>query len=53
MNGSEKEQWEAGAAFSLLLVSAVAPADVQVNAAKVFKKDTECVCMHIEYVHGT
>lgn len=38
MNGSEGQQWEAEAAFSLLLVSAVAPADVQVNVLMCISK---------------
>lgn len=41
MNGSEKQQCEAEAAFSLLLVPAVALADVQANVLPTFQKYTE------------
>lgn len=54
MNGSEKQQWEAEAAFSLQFVSAVSPADVQVNALPAFQKYTECVCKgNVEYIKYT
>lgn len=60
MNGSEKQQWEAETAFSLLLVSAVAPANVQVCVLPAFQKYTEVckgIVVYIQYtlecVHKT